>query len=157
MKKKKSNCNYPSILVNTGTDPRVLCCFFPNQLLRSSTVNFSSVKFLCRCIINFLSSCGKFQKENIYIYISGLYFSKKSSKLFIPKISPWRTFSFIEKNEHTFSLWILSSPFPNILGGGGPLFYDYLCQNTPNPAGLTSAYFIFPPNAPRVAIYTFML
>jgi hypothetical protein len=25
VKKKKSNCNYPSILVNTGTDPRVLC------------------------------------------------------------------------------------------------------------------------------------
>lgn len=95
------------------------------------------------------------RKKNIYI--SGLYFSKKSPKLFIPKISPWRTFSFTEKNEHTFSLWILSSSFPNILGGGGQLFYDYLCQNTPNPAGLTSAYFIFPPNALRVAIYTFML
>lgn len=88
-------------------------------------------------------------KRKKYIYIYQFFtFLKKSPKLFIPKISPWRTFSFIEKNEHTFSLWILSSPFLNILGGGGPLFYDYLCQNTPNPAGLTSAYFIFPPNAP---------
>lgn len=27
-------------------------------------------------------------------------------------------------------MWILSSPFPNILGGGGQLFYDYLFIHT---------------------------
>jgi len=87
------------------------------------------------------------RKENTTI--AGLYFpkkkKKKSPKLSIPKISPWLTFSFIEKKEHTFSLWILRSPFPIILflGGGSCFIIIYLCQNTPSRVGLTRVYFIF--------------
>ena len=78
--------------------------------------------------------------------MSSLYFPKKSPKLFIPKISPWLTSSFIEKNEHTFPLWLLRSPFPIILWGGGGascFFIFFFCPNTSTPVGLTLLYFIF--------------
>lgn len=114
---EKPNCNYPSILVNIGTHPTVLCWFLPRSMPHSAAVNFSSLRFLCRCIINFLSSCGKFKREKKTPPSQVFYFPKKSPKLFIPKIPPGLTFSLTEKNEHTFSLWIRGSPFPIILWG----------------------------------------
>lgn len=40
-----------------------LLAFLPQSMPHSAAVNFSSPKFLCRCIINSLSSCGKFKKK----------------------------------------------------------------------------------------------
>lgn len=115
---EKSNCNYPSILVNTGTNPTVLCCFLsPNQCLILPRSTFLLRNFFADVLLISSPLVGNSKrKENT---ISGLYCPKKSPKLFIPKISPWLTFSFIEKNEHTFSLWILGSPCPIILLGKG--------------------------------------
>ena len=116
---EKSNCNYPSILFNIGTNPTVLCwLLFPNQCLILPRSTFLLRNFFADVLLIPSPLVGNSKrKENITI--SSLYFTKKSPKLFIPKISPWLTFSFTEKNEHTFPLWILVSPFPIILLGRG--------------------------------------
>lgn len=123
----------------------MLCCFLsPNQCLILPRSTFLLRNFFADVLLISSPLVGNSKrKENT---ISGLYCPKKSPKLFIPKISPWLTFSFIEKNEHTFSLWILGSPCPIILlgkGGGSCFIIIYLCQSTPTPAGLKLVYFIF--------------
>lgn len=121
--KKRSHRNYPSILVNKGTHPTVLCWFLctpptPQSMPHSAAVNFSFPKFLCRCIINFLSSCGKFETQRKHHHhLQSLDLPQKSPKLFLPKIDPGFSFSVLEKKEQTFPSWILASPFPSILLG----------------------------------------
>ena len=112
----------------------------------SAAVNFSSPKFLCRCIINSLSSCGKFKKKTPPYQL--FTFLKKLQTFHSKNISLAYFLLYRKKKKKStyFSLWIHGSPFPIILlgrGGVAVIMVIYLCQNTSTPAGLTLVYFIF--------------
>lgn len=131
VKKKRSNCNYPSIFVNMGTNPRVLCWFLSQSMLRSSTVNFSSVKFLCRSIINFLFLVGNSKRKNMYIYISGLYFPKNApnfsfQKYLLGVLSPLKK----KKNTHFFFVYPQFSISKHPWGRGTAILWLFIYVRT---------------------------
>lgn len=102
-----------------------LLASLPQSMPHSAAVNFSSPKFLCRCIINSLSSCGKFKKKtppyqvftflkkpqtfhskNIFLAYFLLYRKKKKKKHILFFVNPWFSIS-----NHPFG------------EGGGRCFY----------------------------------
>ena len=103
-----------------------LLASLPQSMPHSVAVNFSSPKFLCRCIINSLSSCGKFKKKTppyqVFTFL-------KKPQTFHSKNIPLAYFLLYRKKKKKkkstyFSLWIHGSPFPIILlGRGDRCFY----------------------------------
>ena len=91
---EKSNCNYPSILVNTGTNPTVLCWFLsPNQCLILPRSTFLLQNFFADVLLissktppyrvfTFLKKPQTFHSKNISLAYFLLY-RKKMNILFL--------------------------------------------------------------------------
>ena len=122
-----------------------LLASLPQSMPHSAAVNFSSPKFLCRCIINSLSSCGKFKKKTPPYQV--FTFLKKPQTFHSKNISLayFLLYRKKKKKAHTFVCESTVLHFQSSFWGGGIAVFmvNYLCQNTSTPAGLTLVYFIF--------------
>lgn len=110
----------------------------------SAAVNFSSPKFLCRCIINSLSSCGKFKKKTAPYQV--FTFLKKPQTFHSKNISLayFLLYRKKKKKAHTFLCGSTVLHFQSSFWGGGRCFYGYLFMSEYiNPRGSDTGLFHF--------------
>lgn len=152
---EKSNCNYPSILVNIGTNPTVLCWLLsPNQCLILPRSTFLLRNFFADVLLIPSPLVGN-SKENTTI--SALYFPKKApnfsfQKYLLGLLSPLQK---KKKKKHILffvdpRFSISNHPFGE---GGGGCYYGYLFMSEYiNPRGSDTGLFHF--SMPPVCTYT---
>lgn len=135
-----------------------LLAFLPQSMPHSAAVNFSSPKFLCRCIINSLSSCGKFKKKTPPYQV--FTFLKKpqtfhSKNIFLAYFLLYRK---KKKKAHTFLCESTVLHFQSSFwGGGGSLFLWLIIYVRIHQPPRVWHWFISFFNAPCVHIYTCVL
>lgn len=134
-----------------------LLASLPQSMPHSAAVNFSSPKFLCRCIINSLSSCGKFKKKTPPYQV--FTFLKKPQTFHSKNISLAYFLLYRKKKKKHILLFvnprfsISNHPF----GEGGSLFLWLIIYVRIHQPPRVWHWFISFFNAPCVHIYTCVL